>query len=149
MAKKVNRLDAIRSLIKEKEVSTQEELTALLIERGFDVSQATVSRDINKLNLIKTEGASKKSIYREPVKINEEIPEKIKVLFKQITVSIIAANNLIVVKTLNGNGSSAGMAVDQMKLPQILGTVAGDDTLLIVTQNAADAEMIVKILKAV
>lgn len=149
MTKKGKRLGEIRSLIKEFEVSTQEELTAMLVGRGFDVSQATVSRDINELNLIKTEGRTKKSVYSEPEKMGEEIPDKIRELFRQITVSIIAANNLIVVKTLNGNGSSAGMAVDRMKIPQVLGTVAGDDTLLIVAKNSSDAEIIVKILKAI
>ena len=53
------------------------------------------------------------------------------------------------VKTLNGNGSSAGMAIDQMNIPQILGTVAGDDTLLIVAKSDSDAEIILKILKAI
>ena len=146
---KKERLSAICALINEQEISTQEELTERLNEKGFNVSQATVSRDINELDLIKTEGSNKKSVYRETGRINADIPQKIKDLFKQITVSIAAANNLIVVKTLNGNGSSAGMTIDQMHIPQILGTVAGDDTLLIVAKNSADAEVIVKILRSV
>lgn len=146
---KKERLNVICVLIKENEISTQEELTEKLNEMGFNVSQATVSRDINELDLIKVEGIDKKSIYRKAEKMNVDIPQKIKDLFKQITVSIVAANNLIVVKTLNGNGSSAGMAIDQMHIPQILGTIAGDDTLLIVAKNNADAEIIVKILRSV
>ena len=146
---KKERLNAICVLIKEKEISTQEELTESLNAMGFNVSQATVSRDINELDLIKAEGATKKSVYKKADKLNTEIPQRIRDLFKQITLSIVAANNLIVVKTLNGNGSSAGMAVDQMHIPQILGTIAGDDTLLIVSKNNADAEMIVKILRAI
>ena len=148
MTKKA-RLNAILELIKENEISTQEELTAKLNEKGFDVSQATVSRDINELDLIKVDGTAKKSVYRKVDNGNTEIPQKIRDLFRQITVSIVAANNLIVVKTLNGNGSSAGMAIDQMHIPQILGTIAGDDTLLIVAKNNADAEIIVKILRSV
>ena len=146
---KKERLNAIYSIIGEYEISTQEELTEKLNERGFNVSQATVSRDINELELIKTEGATRKSIYRRADKINTDIPQKIKDLFRQITLSIVSANNLIVVKTLNGNGSSAGMAIDQMHIPQILGTIAGDDTLLIVAKNNADAEIILRILRAI
>ena len=146
---KKERLNAICVLIRENEISTQEELTEKLNQMGFEVSQATVSRDIKKLDLIKAEGATRKSVYRKADKLNTEIPQRIKDLFKQITVSIVAANNLIVVKTLNGNGSSAGMAVDQMRIPQILGTIAGDDTLLIVAKNNSDAEIIVKILRAI
>ncbi len=147
--KRKDRLIAIENIISEYEISTQEELTHKLNELGFDVSQATISRDINELALIKTDGVAKKSIYVMPQKINTEIPTKIKELFKNITVSIVSANNLIVVKTLNGNGSSAGMAIDQMRIPQILGTIAGDDTLLIVAKNNSDAETILKILQAI
>lgn len=146
---KKERLNAICVLIKENEISTQEELTEKLNAIGFNVSQATVSRDINELDLIKVEGVEKKSIYCKAGKVSVDIPQKIKDLFKQITVSIVAANNLIVVKTLNGNGSSAGMTIDQMHIPQILGTIAGDDTLLIVAKNNSDAEIIVKILRSV
>ncbi len=147
--KRKDRLIAIEKLISEYEISTQEELTKRLNDLGYDVSQATVSRDINELDLIKVEGSGKKSVYIKPQKINTEISPRIKELFRQITVSIVAANNLIVVKTLNGNGSSAGMAIDQMNIPQILGTVAGDDTLLIVAKSDSDAEIILKILKAI
>ncbi len=147
--KRKDRLIAIEKLISEYEISTQEELTKRLNDLGYDVSQATVSRDINELDLIKVEGSGKKSVYMKPQKINTEISPRIKELFRQITVSIVAANNLIVVKTLNGNGSSAGMAIDQMNIPQILGTVAGDDTLLIVAKSDSDAEIILKILKAI
>ncbi len=146
---KKERLNAICTIIRENEISTQEELTEKLIGMGFNVSQATVSRDINELDLIKVEGVDRKSVYRKADKINADIPQKIKDLFKQITVSIVAANNRIVVKTLNGNGSSAGMAIDQMHIPQILGTIAGDDTLLIVAKTNSDAEIIVKILRSV
>ena len=144
---KKQRLEKICSLINEYEISTQEELTAKLNECGFNVSQATVSRDINELNLVKSDGAQKKSKYVRCLDAENEIPRKIIDLFKQITVSIATAGNLIVVKTLNGNGGAVGMAIDEMKFSKILGTVAGDDTLLIVTKNEADAEHIVKTLR--
>ena len=68
-------------------------------------------------------------------------------LFKQVSLSIINANNLIIVKTLSGNAGTAGMAIDQMNFEEVLGTIAGDDTLLLVTRTNADAETLVKILR--
>ena len=146
---KKNRQEKMLELISRYEIETQDELIEKLRESGIEVTQATVSRDINELDLIKVNGAVKKSVYRKADNFNTEIPQKIKDLFKQITVSIVSANNLIVVKTLNGNGSSAGMTIDRMHIPQILGTIAGDDTLLIVAKSNADAEIVVKILRSI
>lgn len=147
--KKKDRLNAILSLINENDISTQEELTARLNDMGFNVSQATVSRDINELDIIKVESVGKRSVYSVAKIPDTEMPNNIKEIFKQITQSIVSANNLIVVKTLNGNGGAAGMAVDRMRIPQILGTIAGDDTLLIVTKNNADADIVVRILRSI
>ena len=121
-----------------------EELTEKLIEKGFNVSQATISRDIKELNLIKVDGANKKQKYALVEDFSTKLSPKLVSLFKQITVSIESANNLIVLKTISGNASAAGMAIDEIKLPQVLGTVAGDDTLLIITKTSADAEIVVK-----
>ncbi len=144
---KIDRLEKIKSLITEYEISTQEELTDMLNDVGYNVSQATVSRDINKLNLVKSEGVQKKTKYVLGNEDKSSVSEKIIDLFKQITVSIASVGNLIVIKTLNGNGNSAGMAIDKMNFSEVLGTVAGDDTLLIVTKSEADANFIVKSLR--
>ena len=145
MSKK-ERLLAINNIINEFEVDTQEELTERLNAMGFNVSQATVSRDINELNIVKVEGENKKFKYKT-VETNLCLSPKIVDLFKQITLSIACANNLIVIKTLAGNASSAGMAFDEMKFPQVLGTVAGDDTLLVIAKTNSDAEIIMKKLR--
>lgn len=145
---KESRHQAIINLINSVDVSTQEELTEKLIEKGFFVSQATISRDIKELNLIKVEGANKKTKYAKiDLQQNKLTPQRIS-LFKQITLSIEIANNLIVLKTISGNASAAGMAVDEINFPQVLGTVAGDDTLLIITKTSTDAEIVVKGLKS-
>jgi transcriptional regulator of arginine metabolism len=146
MSKK-NRLEKIKELISEYEISTQEELTDLLNKDGFNVSQATVSRDINQLNLVKGEGVSRKSKYILGATSASFVPDKIIDLFKQVTSSIAHVNNLIVIKTLNGNANTAGMAIDKMNFPEVLGTIAGDDTLLMVTKSEADAKFIVKSLR--
>ncbi len=144
---KNDRLNTISDLIERYEISTQEELTERLNSLGYPVSQATVSRDINELNLIKGEGVEKKLKYIKPVETSPDMPPKIMEHFKQIILSIEYANNLIIIKTLSGNGGAAGNAIDQMKIKEILGTVAGDDTLLIVARNNSDAEKIVKTLR--
>ena len=145
---KKSRRDAIIDLIINNDISTQDELTERLIAMGFEVSQATISRDIKELNLVKVEGTNKKYKYAKIDLSEHEISPQLINLFKQITTSIDCANNLIVVKTISGNASAAGLAVDEINFPQVLGTVAGDDTLLIITKTASDAEIVVKGLKS-
>ena len=144
---KSKRQEKILELIEKHDVETQEELAELLKKAGFVATQATVSRDINELNLIKGEGREKKSKYIRPATGNNNVSPKIIDIFTHITKSIDHANNLIVIKTISGNGASAGNVVDQMNIAGILGTVAGDDTLLIVARTTPDAERIVKTLR--
>ena len=146
---KNDRKSVILELINKFEIGTQEELTDKLNELGFNVSQATVSRDINQLNLIKVDGTQKKSKYAQTPTIDRDISPKIIELFRHVTQFIDIANNLVIVKTLAGNANSAGMAIDQMHLPQIVGSVAGDDTMLIITKTVADAEIVVKSLRMI
>lgn len=141
------RLSKILELISTYEVSTQEELTDKLLNEGLDVSQSTVSRDIKDLNLIKVEGVNKKFKYTKAVLSQNNISERTINLFKQTTISIECANNLIVLKTLSGNAGTAGMAIDEMNFPQVLGTIAGDDTVLIIAKTNSDAEIILKSLR--
>jgi transcriptional regulator of arginine metabolism len=146
---KKQRLEKILSLIEEEEFSTQEELTDKLNELGYNVSQATVSRDINELNLTKDAGKSRKVKYVKQIKVQPQVSDKIIDLYKNIALSVTSANNLVIIRTLIGNGNSAGVAIDAMHFPQILGTVAGDDTLLIVTKTEKDAESLVKTLREI
>ena len=140
-------LKAIEKIILDFEISSQEELTERLALQGYNVSQSTISRDINELNLIKTDGVVKKFKYSKPI-IADNVSSQIYNLFKHATTSISSANNLIVIKTLAGNASAVGMAVDEMRFSEILGTVAGDDTLLIITKTNADAESVIKTLRS-
>lgn len=145
---KKQRLSLILNLIDEFEISTQEELTEKLNQNGANVSQATVSRDINELALLKTEGTRKKIKYAKPVTAFKDIPQNFIDLIKQVTVSFTSANNLVVLKTLSGNANSVAMIIDKLHLPEIIGTIAGDDTLLIITKNNSDAERVVKSIKS-
>lgn len=131
------RQELILKLIAEEEIDTQEELRLALERRGIPVTQATISRDMRELDLIKVSGTNKKYRYAE-VRANSVSP-KMQNLFRECVVEIRAVNNLLLVKTLGGNASNAGMVVDQMELKEIAGTVAGDDTLLVVCESAEDA----------
>lgn len=144
---KKERISVIENIILENEIETQEELSECLLKRGVCVSQSTLSRDINELNLIKVGGVSKKSKYAKASSAGVNLSPQIVNLFKQVTLSMACANNLLVIKTLAGNASSAGMAFDEMRFPQVLGTVAGDDTLLVVAKTNSDAEIILKSLR--
>lgn len=146
---KKERLNIILKIIQEKEIGTQEELTEELNLLGLNVSQATVSRDINELALIKVEGKLKKQKYARALAVATEIPQNLADIFRHVTESVVAVNNLIVIKTLSGNANSVAGIIDKLHLPEILGTVAGDDTILIVSKTNQDADKIVKTLKAV
>lgn len=146
---KKERLKKILELIETYEIDTQEELTERLNGAGLHVSQATVSRSINELNLVKAPGKEKKFRYVLGETQFSQVPKKILDLFKHVSVSCVAAGNLVVLKTLAGNAGTAGMAVDQMRFPQIIGTIAGDDTLLIITKSNSDAELVIKKLRSI
>lgn len=146
---KNKRHDAILKLIESEEIENQEELTKRLNECGISVSQATVSRDINEMGVVKEKGVSKKTRFCVNKPDNPEISQKISELFRHIVVGINYVNNMIVVNTIAGNASSAGMAVDAMKFKEILGSIAGDDTLLIIAKSDKDAENAYKFLSQI
>ena len=134
----------ILELISHKEIETQEELCAELNKLNYVVTQATISRDIRDLHLFKVVGVDKK--YRSSY-INDgesEISPKMKSLFRDCVVSVKAAQNLVVVKTLAGNGANAGAVVDKLNHDEIVGSVAGDDTLLIVCEDQEGANLVVQ-----
>lgn len=145
---KKQRLLRISELIKEREIDTQEELTEILNSEGFEVSQATISRDIKELNIIKGNGNKKKFRFVQATELIEEVPEKTVNLLKQIVISITSVNNLIVIKSLSGNANAAASVIDKLNFKNILGTIAGDDTVLIISKSEADAKVIEKSLRS-
>ena len=137
----------ILEIIESIETETQEDLAQELQKKGILVTQATLSRDIRELNLIKTAGKYKKHKYAAGRSENEHADKKFLNVFLNCVTDIESAQNIVVVKTLNGNGNSAGIVVDNMNMTEIVGSVAGDDTLLIVTKSNEDAERVTKKLK--
>ena len=134
----------ILEIISTKEIETQEELCAELNARNLVVTQATISRDIRDLHLFKVAGIEKKYRYAYINDGESEISPKMKNLFRESVISVKAAKNLIVVKTLAGNGANAGAVVDKLNYGEIVGSVAGDDTLLIVCEDDGKAQTVVE-----
>lgn len=145
---KIKRQQKILDSIKQYEIETQEELIAILRNAGFNVTQATVSRDINELQLIKIAGSGKKYRYAQVTQGKSIDNAKFLTLFKAAVVSIEAAQNIVVVKTLISNANPVAATVDSLGYHEILGSVAGDDTLLIVTHNNEEAANVVAKLNA-
>ena len=133
----------ILEIISRKEIETQEELCAELNALNLVVTQATISRDIRDLHLFKVAGIDKKYRYAYINDGESEISPKMKGLFRDCVLSIKNAKNLVVVKTLSGNGANAGAVVDKLNYAGIIGSVAGDDTLLIVCEDDDSAVLVV------
>ncbi len=150
---KRNRQEKLLELISRYEIDTQDELIARLCDSGFDVTQATVSRDIRELKIVKM--MTRKGSYRYvlPRESNENSGHKFSTALIDSIIHVDAACNLVVIKTYPGLANAVAVGIDQMKFPQILGCVAGDDTILVATRDfesaAAVAERLHELLKQV
>ncbi len=133
------RQSKILDIIAGKDVETQEELVAELAACGISVTQATISRDIKELGLVKTLSANNKYKYTSVKSSDIKISEKLLNVFREAVITIASANNLVIVKTLSGSANAVGMVIDQMHFNEMFGSVAGDDTLLIIAKSNDEA----------
>jgi transcriptional regulator of arginine metabolism len=128
---KARRHFAIRDILVSELISTQEELCEALRKRGYDVTQATVSRDIKELRLTKVPD-NKGYHYALPDVINPKSSlERMKRVFKDSVINVDYSENIIVIKTLPGTAQTVGYVIDAMDNANILGNVAGDDTIFV------------------
>ena len=141
------RQTAILSLIEQYDIETQEELAAKLREQGIVVTQATVSRDIKELRLLKVLSSKGGYKYATADKAERGLSDRFVRMFKDSVLSISYASNIIVIKTLPGSATAAAEAIDSMRLPEILGTMAGDNTILLVVDDPANADEVVQALQ--
>ena len=137
--KKEKRQKKILELIGERAIGTQEELTGALREAGYPATQATVSRDIKELRLLKVLSGSGGYKYATADKAEHGLSERFVRMFKDSVLSINFACNIVVIKTLAGSANVAAEAIDSMHLPEILGTMAGDNTVLVIVKNETEA----------
>ena len=141
-----SRQNRILELIANNEIETQDKLVAILNKEGFHVTQATVSRDIKDLQLIKVLTPSGKYKYAVSTQQDAPLSDRFVKIFRETITSFASAQNLIVVKTLHGCGNAAGEAIDNLNLPHVVGSVAGDNTLLMVVDKEENVEELLAIL---
>lgn len=134
----------ILDIIENSEVETQEELADLLRKSGINVTQATVSRDIRELRLIKVLSESGKYKYSYFKAAESNINERVAKVFKESVTSIDYAGNTIVIKTLVGSASAASVAIDALDWKEIVGCIAGDDTIFVLIKRIELMEEMVK-----
>ena len=148
---KKGRQEKIIELIEKNEIETQEELAEYLKAEGYQVTQATVSRDIRELKLSKIAGADGRQKYVIYENADAHLGDKYIRVLKDGYVSMNMAQSLLVVKTVSGMAMAVAAAVDAMRLPQIVGCIAGDDTIMVAVKAAEDAydvmEQIQKIIR--
>ncbi len=132
---KASRQRKIQEIIETQQVETQFELTEELRKLGFEVTQATVSRDVKELGLIKVPAGFNRSKYSMPGKIPlVNVFERTKRMFRYNVLNIDFSENLIMIRTLPGAAQAVGSCVDNLNSKAIIGTVAGDDTVMVVVK---------------
>lgn len=147
---RVERLKKIKEIISNKKISSQGELLDELRKKGYSVTQATVSRDINHLRLVKARNHKQEEYYSAENMIKDGkifTLEKFGTKFKDSVISVRRANNVIVIKTYPGEAQGTAAVIDGMNFVEILGTVAGDDTIICVTDNNENAEKLIKFMQ--
>lgn len=142
---KIKRQAMILDIIKDNNIETQEELMHMLQIKGFEVTQATISRDINDLKLVKTPigcGKYKYTVGNDTTK--NDMSERFFALFSASVSSVVYSSNIVIIKTLSGMAQAICSYMDCMDFSGVLGTIAGDDTIFIVTNSESYSSSLVK-----
>lgn len=134
---------AILDIIEKHEIETQEELADALRQRGIKVTQATVSRDIKELRLLKVLTSVGTYKYATADKAENGLTDRFIRIMGESVLSVAASANMIVVKTLSGSASVVAEAIDSFHWPEVLGTIAGDNTIFMVISSEDDVSRIV------
>lgn len=134
------RQNRILHIVRNQNISTQEELVEALKQEGLEVTQATVSRDIKELGIIKVATATGEQKYIPMNKSGEGASGRLMKVFTEAITSLEIANNFIIAKTLPGMAQAAAAALDSMHLEELLASLAGDDTIFIATKSEEVAE---------
>ena len=146
---KNNRQSMILEIISQENIETQEQLLARLQEKGITSTQATISRDIKQMHLIKEpvgQGVYKYAVSNNRTKLN--VAEKLRTIFRESITSIAAAQNIVVIKTMPGLASAACSALDNMEITYMVGSLAGDDTAFLLMRDSESAAMFCEELKS-
>ena len=136
------RQNEIIELISSADIETQEELAEALRRKGYQVTQATVSRDIRELRLIKVSTKSGGYKYAKPVRHEVAVSERLTRILADALIHVETAANLVIVKTLSGSANVAAEALDNLGWQEIIGTIAGDNTIFIAAKSSDEADVI-------
>ncbi len=137
---KNDRQSRILEIIEREPIDTQEQLQQRLQEEGITCTQATISRDIKQLHLIKEPIGQGKYRYAVSVQRNRlNVADKLRTIFRESIVSVDYAQNMVVIKTMAGLANAAAAALDSMSIPYMVGSLAGDDTALLVMRDTESA----------
>ncbi|MGI6151434.1 MAG: arginine repressor [Christensenellales bacterium] len=134
----------VLDIISKYDIETQDELAEYLRQNGFDVTQATVSRDIKELRLIKVLGEEGGYKYATVDKAESGLVDRFMRMFAHSVISITSTGTLVVLKTLSGSANAAAEAVDSLRWPEILGSIAGDNTIFVAVRSEADVPQVVE-----
>ena len=146
---KTNRQSKIIEIIQKNEVETQDELSALLEKDGFRVTQATVSRDIRELKLTKIPTAGGRQKYAVITDAPENLSKKYERVLREGFLSIDMAQNILIIKTVSGMASAVCAAIDAMKMREIVGSIAGDDTIMCAIRTVDDTYAVMKKIRRI
>lgn len=144
MSGRQTRLSRILEIIGEQNIGTQEELASALRKDGFEVTQATVSRDIRELRLSKKRSSDGGQYYTAPADDAELLVDRYSHVMKTGLTSMDKAQNILVLKTVSGMAMAVAAAVDALKFPEALGCIAGDDTIMIACRSAEDTGVLME-----
>ena len=146
---KTSRQSKIIEIIQKNEVETQDELSALLEKEGFRVTQATVSRDIRELKLTKIPTVSGRQKYAVITDAPENLTKKYERVLREGFLSMDMAQNILVIKTVSGMASAVCAAIDAMKMREIVGSIAGDDTIMCAIRTVDDTYAVMKKIRRI
>ena len=143
MTKKQRRHAVLRQVLQEQPIRSQADLQAALSQQGLAVSQATLSRDIKELGLVKTPLLDERYQYVAPERhVQQRRYERLTLSFQHFVTSYDHAENLVVIKTTSGSAAAVAEDLDAMPWEEILGTVAGDDTILVVVRSVSAVQQL-------
>lgn len=141
MASKEQRHRVIQEIISRESISTQAELVDRLRRIGFDVTQATVSRDINEMRLVRVPlGRGKHKYALAQLDLAEDVMDELKRIFRAFVRDVDRGENILVLKVSEGHASGIALLVDRLRRDDIVGTLAGEDTIMVVARTVAEAE---------
>ena len=146
---KAKRQALIREIVENQSIQTQEELADALAAHGMVVTQATVSRDIKEMHLLKVLSEEGGYRYATMDKSEQGMNERLIRMLADSVVDMSSANNLIVIHTLPGSAHVAGEAVDSLRWPEVLGTIAGDNTILVIVRSNEDVDGVLRRFRSI